>query len=263
MTTRTLSIIMMKISYNTKPFIHSDFDRMCWLFKVAGFGNLELHLGHLIEADLTVRQILRSIAQNKLEILLVDGGWCDFVSGDISQVEKQINLAWMLNVNIIRLFFSPLPVNTLGEVEIKNLLFNITNVAANHPEMHILFETHHGIGLDAKKVSAVMEEVSKKHSNVRLVFDPINFVVDGQNPEDALARLHPYVDHVHLKGFQKKKLCAFGEGVDISPVAVKLLKSTNSFGLEYEGQGDAIFELQKSTINLIKLCHTYDIKVTG
>jgi len=246
-----------KISYNTKPFCNNDFEYMCQVFQKLEFNNLELHLGHVIDRvpALNGSRIAQTIKNYNLKNVLVDGGWCDLtVEGDegIGNIAKQISFMQVLNVDTIRLFFSPCPLDLVTDEKLDIVVYNIHNLTTKYSNVNFLFETHDELGTCAVLVRDLMDAVNS-HNNIGLVFDPINFIMGGKDPNTALNALSKYVKHVHLKGLSDGKLCAFGEGIDISDTVIKLFEYTDSFGLEYEGKEDAILGLQKSKVNLMKL----------
>ena len=263
--------MLMRICYNTRPFRHDDFELMCRVFQTLKLRNLELHLGHMFKTSsdhilesskLDPSWVLQTIKRYGLEITLMDGGWCNltYIPGYREDIEKQISMTQKLKVPTLRLFFAPYPTVEMIK-ELPEITYQIIDIATKHSDINFLFETHDALGTNAELVRNIMDTVNQNHNNVGIVFDPINFIMDGKNPDEALRILSKYVRHVHLKGCANGKLCAFGEGVDISSIVVKLLECTDSFGLEYEGEEDARLGLQKSKTNLLKLCMNKNITV--
>lgn len=254
----------MVISYNTKPFIHENFRVMCEVFKELKLNPIELHLGHFIDNFLDPVEAKQLLDEHSLQISIVDGGWLDLAHCVLSRVQEQVEIAKVFGIDVIRLFFPAYSAKTLGEDGIRNIYTSLDALTYDFPNTTFLFETHHGIGVDADYILPIMMNVS---SNIGLVFDPINFVVANKDPEDALNLLGQFVKHVHLKGVtihQKEKVhyMPFGEGnVDIKHMILPLYKYTQSFGLEYEGSSNAVLGLVKSRENLIAFCKLHNIKI--
>jgi len=245
----------MMISYNTKAFCRHDFELMCKTLNIVGLSCLELHLGHFIDqTEFLDALYIRSILDKyKLTISIVDGGWCDLASDQIEKIPIQMQLAKDLGATGIRLFFTPYSFEEIGEGGIEKIHFHIGMISSAWPNINILFETHQGIGVESEHVAALMTAAP---SNVGIVFDPVNIALTGEDPRDSLEVLRPFIKHVHLKGALKQpngtvNYCEFGEGnIFIDDLIFPLSEITNSFGIEYEGEGCPILGMLKSKENL-------------
>ena len=241
----------MAVCLNTRPFNYITFEAMVLALKEMGAEYLELHLNHLELRNnpTTASEILK---RHHLNVPIVDGGWADF-SKDISGVPEQIEIMGIVGAEKIRLFFPERESNQVDKKDVEQIIKNIIFLAKSYPNIKLLFETDAGFGLNASRVFHIMEVVEKEVSNVGIVFDPVNFVVGGQqNYEPIFTLLEKYIEHIHLKGIKSGVLGPFGVG-DIrfnGPFLKKLWERTGSFGLEYEGDDDPITGLIASKENL-------------
>ena len=241
----------MAVCLNTKPFNHVVFEAMASMLKEMGTESLELHLNHPALRD-NPTAALGILKKYGLGVSIVDGGWADF-SKSILEVPEQIEIARIVGAEKIRLFFPERESNQVNEKDIKQIIKNIIFLAENHPDIRLLFETDAGFGLDAPRVFHIMEVVQKEVSNVGIVFDPVNFIMGGQQDYIIIfSLLEKYIEHIHLKGVKLRVLGPFGVGdVKFSGSFLKKLwEKTESFGLEYEGDGDPIIGLTISKENL-------------
>ena len=245
----------MNVSYNTGAFRRDDFELMCRVLNKIGLDCVELHLAHFIESNpyFTPQDALRVLNRYKLGISIVDGGWCDLANDKVASIPKQIELAKALGVKGIRLFLTPYRSDEIDEEGITKIHYHIGVLAENYPDIDLLFETHHGIGVELEHLEAIMIAAP---DNVGIVFDPINLLANNVDPRVAMDVLSPFIKHVHLKGGTKNpdgvvQHCAFGEGsLFIEDLVEPLAEITDSFGIEYEGVGSPILGLLKSKENL-------------
>lgn len=227
------------------------FEAMVMMLKEMGAEYLELHLNH---PDLRNNPIAASEILKKyyMDAPIVDGGWADF-SKDISGVPEQIEIARIVGAGKIRLFFPERESNQVDAKDTEQIIKNIVFLAKNYPDIKLLFETDVGFGLDAPRVFHIMKIVEKEASNVGIVFDPVNFVMGGQQDyETIFTLLKKYIGHIHLKGVKLGVLGPFGIGDTkfSGPFLKRLWEKTESFGLEYEGKGNPVTGLAISKENL-------------
>jgi len=243
-----------QLSFNTRPF---DFEDMLNYFSVTGRVP-ELHLKYFIEDGVDIETVLDKV--KPLRTKIVDGGWCDFAKGKTKKLPQQLNVVNRLGVAYIRLFFTPMYLKEITDKQILNLVKNIQEYADSSPYTNFLFETHKGIGTSPTDVAEILHQVNR--TNVGLVLDPINILLDGENPMEMMDRAGDHIKHVHLKGCSSTKaLCEFGEGIDISEIIIRSLEYTDSFGIEYEGAGNVIEGLELSYKNFKQLCTEQGIEV--
>jgi sugar phosphate isomerase/epimerase len=250
--------VALRVSYNTRPFRFEDFEATAAALARLGLRRLELHLGHFLEGGVAPAVACAALAKHELSVELVDGGWCDFSRGETGLVPEQISLARRLGARRLRLFFTPRGGEELGPEGLERTAGEIARLAAAHPDVELLFETHHGVGLEPDFVLAILERCGRGAGNVGLVFDPVNFAVAGRDPRAALLALGPFVRHVHLKGARlgaPAEICELGQGdVDLDALLFELLLCTPSFGIEYEGSGEALLRLLWSREHLRRAC---------
>ena len=248
------------ISCNTRPFIRDNFKILCDVFNKLSIFNIEFHLGHLMDPcrfSINIDSIRDILKWNNIEISVVDGGWCDFITGDTNRIHEQMEYTHYLGCNRIRLFLSPMMSLNVSNRNIENAICNITEIANKYISTDILFETHRGIGLEYDIVKHILSELHNNDvNNVYLVFDPVNFILDDKDPYPAVEVLGEFVKHIHLKGILPEKLlCSFGDGLCIHRVVRKLFRYTNSVGIEYEGSANPLLGLYKSYVNVINFIH--------
>jgi sugar phosphate isomerase/epimerase len=250
--------VALRVSVNTRPFRLEDFELAAGALARLGLRRLELHLGHFLEGGLEPASARAALAKHELSVELVDGGWCDFARGETARVPEQIELARRLGAPRLRLFFTPLGGSEIGADGLDRIARAIERVARAHPDVELLFETHHGVGLEPECVLAILERCGRARHNVGLVFDPVNFAVAGRDPRAALGALGPFVRHVHLKGARlgpPVEHCELGAGdVDVDALLFELFDRTPSFGIEYEGSGQALLRLLASQAHLRRAC---------
>jgi len=223
------------------------------VFSRLGLNDLDLNLHHVIELGLPVEAIAASVASNGQRVHVVSGGWCDFfhssprIDDTFRSVERQVQLARLLNAPMLRLFFGRLPRDAYDRAAADTIVFNIRHLSDLHPETTFIFENHDGASLVPEICRDVLERVDR--SNIRMNFDPINFERAGVDAGAALAVVGPLVAHVHLKGLERGEYCGFGTGdVDLAPLLPRLaaLGYGGDFTVEYEGTFDGTLQMYES-----------------
>lgn len=180
--------------------------------------------------------------------IALGGGWVDFAASDCDLVAKQVALCHdILGVKKIRFFAS----NPHNEVEdLKTAVTNLKIYADKYPSIIFMIENHGGITSSAIFTRELLRRVNRP--NVKLVFDPANFIASKENPITALYWLYPYIEHVHVKDINGEGFCAVGEGVTPWLAIVYRLNKlgyNKYFSIEYEGVGDRCEGLTKSLNN--------------
>jgi len=245
---RALNIIMSSITpfFVTKAF---TFDEMLDYSKRTN-RTPELHLKYFVEDKMDVSKVFDELVP--LNISIADGGWCDFAKNQIMEISKQLNIITKLKISNIRLFFTPLCYNELSDKQIFNIVYNIQLFADAYPSTNFLFETHKGIGTHPVGVRDLM--VSINRTNVGIVFDPVNIILDGNDPHKMLKETGEYIKHVHLKGYSGIELCSFGKGKLFDSLVTDLFCYTKSFSIEYEGLFNVVEELEAGYDHFRKVC---------
>ncbi|MFH1904856.1 MAG: sugar phosphate isomerase/epimerase family protein [bacterium] len=106
----------------------------------------------------------------------------------------------------------------------------------------VVLENHGGLLAKASNCRKLLEEVGME--NVKLNYDPANFLYYGEDPVKALDEVLPLIDFTHFKSVKyengKPKHCRLNEGViDYKKIFEKLLPSYSGYlGLEYEESKD-------------------------
>ena len=134
----------------------------------------------------------------------------NFVSADskerqaqLKEVTDAIDMAVHFNTNIVRVFTGDLPQDkSITYEEGKKYVLEGLSAAskyAEEKEVLLCIENH---GLFAGRSDQVLEIINEIGSPaLKSTFDTGNFVLVGQNPENAVEELKGYIDHVHVKDF--------------------------------------------------------------
>lgn len=126
----------------------------------------------------------------------------------------------------------------------KKVVFEIKEIGkmAENYGMEVVVENHGGLMTRAEKCKELIEAVGL--SNVKINYDPANFLYYGEDPIKAIDYIFPYIGFTHFKSVKyengKPKYCRLKEGViDYKRVFERLLPSyTGYIGLEYEEPSD-------------------------
>lgn len=218
-----------------------------------GLREIDLNLHHVIEGDLSAETIAGALADGGQQVPVVSGGWCDFfhaspqIETTFASVDRQVAVARRLGAGMLRLFFGRLPRADDSAARRDIIATNLIRLSDRHPDITFVFENHDGASLVPEICRDVLGAADRP--NIRMMFDPINFVRAGVACADALALVRPFVAHVHLKGLDGGAFCEFGTGdVDLTPVLHTLADSgyTGRFSVEYEGEFDGTVRLYQS-----------------
>ena len=223
------------------------------VFGKLGLCDIDLNLHHILEIGEKPPSVAAFAADQGLRIWVVSGGWCDFfrpapdIDTTLQSVARQVDIARVLNVSRMRLFFGRLAYQDYSRAAFDLARVNLLRLSDAYPEMTFVFENHDGASLYPEVCHEILAAVARP--NIRMNFDPINFAKAGVEPMVALTRVHDLVGHVHLKGLHNREYCEFAEGdVDLVPVIRTLLDQgyTGSFSVEYEGPFDGTLRLYRS-----------------
>ncbi len=223
------------------------------VFSRLGLRDLDLNLHHVIEGGLPVETVAAALTAGRHRVWVVSGGWCDFFHGPpriddtFQSVLRQVQIADRLGARTLRLFFGRLPRESYDRAAADTIGRNLQRLSDRHPAMTFVFENHDGASLVPEICREVLARADRP--NIRMNFDPINFVRAGLDAMAALAALRPFVAHVHLKGLERGEYCEFGTGdVDLSPALHDLVQQgyTGDFTVEYEGPYDGTLRLFQS-----------------
>jgi len=174
-----------------------------------------------------------------LECIVLSGGWCDFVTGETADLSKQIKICSDLNLTKIRLFVS----NPRREADpsadsFKASVKNIRLAAEEYEDYCLMFENHGGLTATWRTTADLLRAINKP--NTGLVFDPVNFMVSGEDPLDAFDYLFPWIMHVHVKDIRGREFCEVGKGITPWKELIRRLKTVEYVGylsIEHEKGG--------------------------
>ena len=232
----------MKYKYTSSPwgFRFWDFERYCDFMKKIGIKDIcsmfifkgGENLTLVFKRDRKEIEKAKEIAERK---------GIKFIEVSItSEWKEEIPMAKILNVKYLR-------VCTVWEdtqdmfKEVVNELKEIGKMADEYG-MEVVVENHGGLMTEAEKCKALIEEVELP--NVKINYDPANFLYYGEDPTKAIDYILPYIGFTHFKSVKyengKPRYCRSREGViDYKKIFEKLIPSyTGYIGLEYEEPTD-------------------------
>lgn len=139
----------------------------------------------------------------------------DFLA-HLDKFKKAIHFARFFKTSYIRLFSYYIPDGEEPEKyrsEVMNRMKEKTKLA-KQSDVILLHENESGIyGNTGKRCQEILETVNSSH--LRAIFDPANFVVEGQRPyTDCFDLLKKYIVYMHIKdaNMKTKAICPAGEG---------------------------------------------------
>jgi len=223
------------------------------VFGRLGLRDIELNLHHVLELGEAPAEVRRMLEAAGVRAWVLAGGWCDFfhpqpaVRETFASIARQVELAEFFGVDLLRVFFGRLRFDEYSADRRAAIVENLTRLSDRHPAITFVFENHDGASLVPDVCRDVLARVDRP--NIRMNFDPINFVRGGAGVAHALALLQPFIAHVHLKGLEQGDYCEFGVGdVDLAPMLRGLCAAGygGSFSVEYEGRFDKTTRLYQS-----------------
>lgn len=192
-----------------------------------------------------------------LKCVCMSGGWCDFARADMDALPIQIVLAKYMGTDKIRLFLSNPHVEAHPSAKnIDTAVLSLGTAADIYPTTYLLIENHGGITATASMLYEVLLKIAKP--NVGTVFDPVNYMMSGQDPVEAISTLSGWIKHVHVKDIKDDELCAVGEGTAPWKEILEELAAIGYDGclsVEHEGAGDPIKGMLMSITTLERLLY--------
>ncbi|MDD5487194.1 MAG: sugar phosphate isomerase/epimerase [Dehalococcoidales bacterium] len=230
----------MEKKYTSSPwgFRYWDFERYCRFMKKIGITDVCTQFGNPEELPLVFR-------------------------AEKNEIEKHIETAEksgvrFLEINITDNYRAEIPLASLLEVKylivcenweeteesFKKVSATLKDIGrlSNEYNLTVAVENHGGLMRTAAGCRKLLEEVGME--NVKLNYDPANFLYFGEDPLDALDEVLPLTAFTHFKSVKyengKPKYCRVKEGViDYKQIFGKLLPVYDGYlGLEYEEPSD-------------------------
>ena len=229
---------MYKFTSSPWGFRFYDFEKYCRFMKRLGiteicamFGDTDkliLSFKNKEEEIKKKKEIANNIGVNFVEIALT------------GNYREEIPLAPLLGVKYLRIC------DNWEESEesfkkVTNMLKEAGNIAEDF-NLIVIVENHGGLMRTGKMCREIFEKVNM--NNVKLNYDPANFLYFGEDPIDALDDVLDLVGFTHFKSVKyengKPKYCRIREGViDYGRLFNKLLPDYKGYiGLEYEEPSD-------------------------
>ncbi len=231
---------MKEYKFTSSPwgFRFWEFERYCDFMKKIGInelcsmfaGNEKLPLSFEREEEKIKRY--KEIADKKgVKIIEISyaGDW-----------QKEIPLLKILGVKYYRVC----TIWEKNEETFKKVVEELKNMGklAKEYDIEIVVENHGGLLTEAGMCRRLMESVNME--NVKINYDPANFLYYGEDPIKAIDEIKNYIGFTHFKSVKyengKKKYCKLKEGIiDYKKIFEKLLTDYNGYlGLEYEEAKD-------------------------
>ncbi len=168
--------------------------RSAWGTNVIAFDEDQISKakGALVSAGIEVSSIASPIGKIRLT---------DDFDAHLVKAERAARLAHVFNTPYVRMFSFFMPKGENPDVHRDEVLRRMAALAAVAEEFNVIFihENEKGIYGDIpQRCLDIVESVGSP--NLRLVFDPANYVQCGVRPfDEALAMVRPHLEYVHVK----------------------------------------------------------------
>ena len=228
----------MKFTSSPWGFRLWDFEKYCKFMKKIGITDICVQFGDPLKLPLAFNTDREKIEKNKK---IAEDNGVKFIEVSITyNYKEEIPLISFLEAKYVRLC------DVWEESEeafkrVVNLLKEIGEFAGKY-NLTLIVENHGGLMRKAESCKKLIEEVGME--NVKINYDPANFLYYGEDPVKAIDFILPYIGFTHFKSVKyengKPKYCRLSEGViDYKKIFEKLLSSyTGYIGLEYEEPDD-------------------------
>lgn len=229
---------MFKFTSSPWGFRFYDFERYCRFMRRLGITDICATFGDPKQLPLAFRaekkeiekahEIANNLGVNFVEIALTQN------------YKEEIPLASLLGVRYIRVCEN-WEESEESFKKVTNMLKEVGSIAGDF-NLIVVVENHGGLMRTGKMCREIFEKVDME--NVKLNYDPANFLYFGEDPIDALDDVLDLVEFTHFKSVKyengKPKYCRLKEGViDYRKLFDKLLTNYKGYiGLEYEEPTD-------------------------
>lgn len=150
-------------------------------------------------------------------------GICDDFEVHLEKFKKGLETADILNAKRIRLFSFYVPADE-SERYRDEVLCRLEQflIAAKGSDVTLCHENEKGIYGDT---AARCKEIHSTFPKIKAVFDPANFIQNGQNAAEAWDILSPYVEYMHIKdATENGTIVPAGEGSGNIPFLLEQYK---------------------------------------
>ncbi|MGB9878055.1 MAG: sugar phosphate isomerase/epimerase family protein [bacterium] len=230
----------MKYKLTSSPwgFRFWDFPRYCRFMKEIGISDICLMFNDPNDFPLAIKKEEKAIKEAKR--ISEDIGVRFLEISYAGEREKEIELATQLGVKYYR-------VCTIWEESEEQLgktidMLREIGELAGREGLEVVVENHGGLMRTGRMCRKLLEEIALP--NVKLNYDPANFLYYGEDPVSALDDILPFIGFTHFKSVKyqqgKPLYCRLREGViDYGKIFDKLLPVYDGYiGLEYEEPSD-------------------------
>lgn len=275
-----------KIASCTGGFRNLGFEETLLILKEIGFKYVEgttdsrAHIYEYVFEKKDPQKLKETLSKSGLKLVAVSGGWSDFgvvdkcLERQYDSLRKQFQFCQKLGVKILRIFASHIPGQYIDKELIQRVIRNLKRIVpeAETNNTILVMENHFGITAKADDVLRIIGGVN--HPNLRVNFDPANFMPMKEDPVRACKKLLPFIGHLHLKDIKKVgktnedayltgrgikegyEYFPIGEGEVNYPKILSLLSEENYQGIysiEYENPSDVTQGMKVSFQNLKKI----------
>jgi sugar phosphate isomerase/epimerase len=229
---------MNKFTSSPWGFRFYDFGRYCKFMKNIGISDICTLFGNPAEFPLAFKPGKKEITDKKAEA--EDNGVNIAEISTTLDYKTEIPLAGFLGAKYVRV--CEIWEDTEEKYkEVVNLLKDAGQIAREYG-ICITVENHGGLMAAAKKCRKLLEEVNME--NVKLNYDPANFLYYGEDPQAAMDEITDFIGFTHFKNVRytdgKPEYCRVEEGViDYKKNFNRLFPGYKGYiGLEYEKPED-------------------------
>ncbi len=231
---------IMEKKYTSSPwgFRYWNFERYCRFMKKIGITDICTMFGNSAEMPLAFTAEKGAIEKHRNTA--ADNGIAFLEVAVTNNYRKEVPLISSLGASYLRVC------DNWEDTEdnfkkVVSMLKDIGRLSNEH-NLTVVVENHGGLMRTAAGCRKLLEEAGME--NVKLNYDPANFLYFGEDPLDALDEVLPLTAFTHFKSVKyengKPKYCRVKEGViDYKQIFGKLLPVYDGYlGLEYEEPSD-------------------------
>jgi sugar phosphate isomerase/epimerase len=232
-------------------FRYWDFERYCRFMRKIGITDICTMFGNPEELPIVFSAEKDVIEKHKK--IAGDNGIFFLEISVTNNYRVEIPLTSSLGVNYIRVCENWEETDASFK-KVAETLKDIGRLSRDY-NLTVVVENHGGLMRTASGCRKLLEEVGME--NVKLNYDPANFLYFGEDPLEALDEVLPLTAFTHFKSVRyengKPKYCRVKEGViDYKKIFEKLLPDYDGYlGLEYEEPKD-VEEGTIDDLNIIK-----------
>ena len=215
-----------------------DFERYCDFMKKIGITDICVQFGNPEEFPLSFKADRDEIKRYKE---IADSKEIKIIETETGNYRDEIPLAKELGIKYLRVCNHWQD----SDESFKNVvrMLKDTGKVAEEYNMTVIVENHGGLMTKAEKCRKLIEAVGME--NVKINYDPANFLYFGEDPIKAIDEILPYIGFTHFKSVKyedgKPKYCRLKEGVIDYKKIFERLFGNNSSPLRGDGKGEMVY----------------------